>query len=186
MADSIYPAIIDTIQDDRNKKEIRKEKQRLKIENSGKFFSHNVKPGKKAALYSLALPGLGQVYNRKFWKLPIVYGAIGTTLYFTISNTRELKRYNTALNLELKGEPHEFGDATETQITLIRNAYRKNTELSSLLTALFHGLTIIDATVDAHLFKFDISDDLALEWHPNFLTGNNSVIPSIQLSLHFK
>ena len=129
---------------------------------------------------------MGQIYNRKYWKLPIVYGAIGTTLYFTITNGQQLNHFNTELGKRLSGEDDIYIDTyTTTQLTTIRNNARKNTELSAILTGLFHGLNIIDATVDAHLFEFDISDELTLRWHPNFLTGNNSVIPSLQLSLHF-
>lgn len=179
---------VDTIlSDSLTKKELRRVKQQEKYEAAGSFFSHEVTPGKKAALYSFGLPGLGQIYNRKYWKLPIVYGAIGTTLYFTISNGQELNRYNTALNLRLRGEIDEFdGILSEAQLISRRNIFRKNTELSAILTGLFHGLNIIDAVVDAHLFKFDISDDLTFEWSPNFLTGNNRVMPGLQLSLTFK
>lgn len=185
--DSIYNGDIDTSYYQPSKKETKRVNHQLKLANSPAFYNHDDRPGRKAAFYSLALPGLGQAYNRKYWKLPIVYGAIGTTLYFTVSNSQKLKQYNTALSAELRGETHQFsGILTETQITRSRNFYRKNTELSALLTALFWGLNIVDAVVDAHLFKFDISDDLSFQWHPDLLTGNNNVIPSIHLSLQFK
>ncbi|MEZ5023660.1 MAG: DUF5683 domain-containing protein [Chitinophagales bacterium] len=185
--DSIYNADIDTSYYQPSKKETKRANHQLKLANSPAFYNHDDRPGRKAAFYSLALPGLGQAYNRKYWKIPIVYGAIGTTLYFTVSNSQKLKQYNTALSAELRGETHQFsGILTEAQITRSRNFYRKNTELSALLTALFWGLNIVDAVVDAHLFKFDISDDLSFQWYPDLLTGNNSVIPSIHLSLQFK
>lgn len=174
------------MEDSLSRKDLRKNKQRERYENSGAFFDHSVTPGRKAALYSFGFPGLGQIYNRKFWKLPIVYGVVGTGLYFTAANGKELKRYNTALAHELRGEPHEFDNLlSENQITERRDFYRRNTELSAILSGLAYGLNIIDAVVDAHLFEFDISDDLSLHWHPNFLTGNNGPIPVIQLSLAF-
>ena len=178
-------AVTDTIKEDSiTKKELRRIKQQIKFQEAGSFYSHEIRPGRKAALYSFGLPGLGQIYNRKYWKLPIVYGAIGTTMYFAISNGKQLNRYNTALNQRLSGVPDEFeGILSEAQIISARNAFRRNTELSAILTGLFHGLNIVDAVVDAHLFKFDISDDLTFEWSPDFLTGNNRVIPGIHLSL---
>lgn len=172
--------------DSLSKKEIRHHNKLVKYQNSGPFFDHAVTPGRKAAFYSLAFPGLGQIYNRKYWKLPIVYGVIGTGLYFTATNGKELRRYNTALELRLGPGGDEFeGILSNTQLTDRRNAFRKNTELSAMLTGLAYGLNIIDAVVDAHLFEFDISDDLTLRWYPNFLTGNNSPIPAIHLSLQF-
>lgn len=185
--DSIYDIPVDSLAENLSKKEIRRVNHQLKLADSPAFYNHEDRPGRKAALYSLAFPGLGQAYNRKYWKLPIVYGAIGTTLYFTVSNSQKLKEYNTALSAELRGETHQFsGILSESQITRSRNFYRKNTELSALLTALFYGLNIVDAVVDAHLFKFDISDDLSFQWQPDLLTGNNSVIPGIHLSLQFR
>jgi len=169
-----------------SKKEVRKKNQQLKYEQSGDFFNHEDRPGRKAAFYSFGFPGLGQIYNRKYWKLPIVYGVIGTGLYFGISNGQQLKRLNTALEIRLSGGSDEFeGIYSDSQLTSIRNSSRKNTELSAILTGLAWGLNIIDAVVDAHLFEFDISDDLSMQWHPNLLTGNNKVVPGIQLSLKF-
>jgi hypothetical protein len=169
-----------------SKKEERRQQQQIKYQNAGKFFSHEVTPGRKAALYSFGFPGLGQIYNRKYWKLPIVYGMIGAGLYFTATNGKELRRYNAALELRLGDGGDEFeGILSDSELTFRRNSFRRNTELASILTALAYGLNIIDAVVDAHLFEFDISDDLSFRWQPNFLTGNNKAIPGIQLSLSF-
>jgi len=169
-----------------SKKEIRKQKHQLKYEQSGAFFNHADRPGRKAAFYSFGFPGLGQIYNRKYWKLPIVYGVIGTGVYFAGSNGKQLKRLNNALEIRLSGGSDEFdGIYSDAQLTSIRNSSRRNTELSAILSGLAYGLNIIDAVVDAHLFDFDISDDLSFQWHPNLLTGNNKVVPGIQLSLKF-
>jgi hypothetical protein len=179
--------LIQTLEDTISKKEEKRANQIIKLQNAGPFFDHSDRPGRKAAFYSFGVPGLGQIYNRKYWKLPIVYGAIGTSLYFTISNGKEMNRYNEALFLRLRDQPDEFlGVLSEAQLISRRNFYRKNFELMTVLTALFHGLNIVDAVVDAHLFEFDISDDLSFAWQPNLLTGNNRVIPGIHLSLTFK
>lgn len=173
-------------EDSISKREIRRAKHLERLMNEPKFYSHADRPGRKAALYALGLPGLGQVYNRKFWKVPIVYGAMGTTMFFAVTNAKNMRRYNAALFNDLRDLPHEFsGVLTTEQITRSRNFYKKNMELSFLLTGLFWGLSIVDATVDAHLFKFDISDDLTFQWAPNLLTGNNKLMPGIHLSLTF-
>lgn len=176
----------DEVKDTIKRKDIRKEKQMVRFQTEGSFFNHMDRPGRKAALYSFGFPGLGQIYNQKYWKLPIVYGAIGTTIFATIYNSQNLKTYNTALAARLRGEADQFPSLSEAQLTSRRNFYRKNMEIAAILTAVFHGLNVVDATVDAHLFKFDISDDLTFEWSPDFLTGNNKVIPGIHLSLTFK
>lgn len=173
-----------TAEDTLRRREIRQIRLQEKYEQSGPFFSHEDRPGRKAALYSFGFPGLGQIYNRKYWKLPIVYGVIGTGLYFGITNGQELKRYNSALEIRLSGGTDEFsGFLTEAALISRRNIYRRNTELSALLSTLFYGLNIIDAVVDAHLFDFDINDDLSLRWRPELLTGNNAVFIGIGLSL---
>lgn len=165
-------------------REKRQLRQLERYRESGPFFDHSERPGRKAALYSFAFPGLGQIYNRKYWKLPIVYGAVGTGLYFAGSNGRQLKRYNTALEIRLDGGNDEFtGLLSEAELLSRRNFYRRNTELSALITGVLYGLNIIDAVVDAHLFDFDISDDLSFRWQPDLLTGNNQVFPAIRLSL---
>lgn len=185
--DEVNP--VDTI----SKKELRKQRQQEKYLQAGSFFDHTDRPGRKAAFYSFGFPGLGQIYNRKFWKLPIVYGAIGTGLYFTAVNGKDLRRLNTALELRLGDGGDEFeGILTDAQLTATRDNTRRNTELAALITTLLYGLNIIDAVVDAHLFDFDISDDLSFHWRPDILTGyntgitgNNGRVIGINLSLKF-
>lgn len=128
---------------------------------------------KKATLYSAVLPGLGQAYNKKYWKIPIVYAGIGTIIYFIDSNYggysdyRQAYDYKTGINTDVSNEIISIANrySNENLIT-IRDNYRRNVELSCIVLALWYGLNIIDATVDAHFFEYDIGDDLTLKVEP--------------------
>jgi hypothetical protein len=123
----------------------------------------------RAAFYAATLPGLGQAYNKDYWKLPIVYGALGTGIFFAIDNDREFKRYRTAFKDRLAGRVDEFtiiedGESTEifTDDGLIdaQDFFRRRKELAILITAGMYILQILEANVDAHLSQYDVTDDL--------------------------
>ena len=122
----------------------------------------------KAAFYSAILPGLGQAYNKKYWKIPIVYGAIGTGVYFYVRNDKQYNRYRTAYKNRLAGRPDEFSDSTGEPIlsddALIdaQRFYSRNKEISLLVTIGLYVLNIIDANVDAHLMQFNVNEDLSI------------------------
>ncbi|GAA4280925.1 DUF5683 domain-containing protein [Gaetbulibacter aestuarii] len=131
----------------------------------------------KAAFYSAVLPGLGQAYNKKYWKIPLVYGALGTGVYFYIHNTNEYNRYRDAYKSRLAGfETDEFYyDAEGNKLASPRvttdglqrgqKFYRRNRELSLLVLIGMYALNIIDANVDAHLLQFNVDQDLSLNPH---------------------
>lgn len=123
---------------------------------------------RKATLYSTALPGLGQAYNRKYWKIPIVYAGLATCVYFISDNSQNYRFYRDALIAEQDGDPNTVNPtgATAAQIRPVMEQYRQWLDLSIIATALVYGLNIIDAHVDAHLFQFDVSDDLSMRLHP--------------------
>lgn len=124
----------------------------------------------RAAFYAATLPGLGQAYNKDYWKLPIVYGALGTGVFFAIDSDREFKRYRTAFKDRLAGRIDEFTtlneDGTTTEIFsddgLIdaQDFFRRRKELAILITAGMYVLQILEANVDAHLSQYNVSDDL--------------------------
>ncbi len=124
----------------------------------------------KAAFYSATLPGLGQAYNKDYWKLPIVYGALGTGVFFAIDNDKEFKRGRNAFKDRLAGRIDEFtidnGDGTTTETftddALIdaQDFFRRRKELAILITAGMYVLQILEANVDAHLSQYNVSDDL--------------------------
>lgn len=124
---------------------------------------------RQAAIRSAALPGLGQIYNRKYWKLPLVYGAIGTTTGVLVFNINTYKKLRTAFQLISDDDPSNdsqidprFQTLSPGAIRSFRNSFRQNVDYSVVFLLLFWGLNVMDATVDAHLKTFDVSDDLSL------------------------
>ncbi len=130
---------------------------------------------KKATYYSMALPGLGQAYNKKYWKIPVIYTGFGTLIYFISTNTQE---YNTFLDAytyvleEQEGPPPndmvERYNSDLKKLRTIKDFYRRNMELSYILTGALYILQVLDATVDAHFVEFDVSEDLSLQVDPYF------------------
>ncbi|CAL2104320.1 conserved protein of unknown function [Tenacibaculum sp. 190130A14a] len=122
----------------------------------------------KAAFYSAIFPGGGQIYNKKYWKAPIVWAAIGTSVYFYIDNSNEYDRYRTAFKLRSQGIRDEF--TREDGTVLISTAglenaqktLRKNRDLSLLSGILLYVLQIVEASVNAHLLQFDTDDSLSI------------------------
>ncbi|MCB9081362.1 MAG: hypothetical protein H6555_06585 [Lewinellaceae bacterium] len=127
---------------------------------------------KRAAYYSLVLPGAGQVYNGHWWKVPFVYGALGGVAYSVHYNQSRYRRLKTALELQLQGLPHEFTGQIDSPTTLrsLRDQYDKNTQLSYIGTVVVYAIIAVEAFVDAHLQNFDIDDDLSLRLQPNLGT----------------
>lgn len=126
---------------------------------------------KKAALLALAIPGGGQIYNRDYWKLPLVYGAFGGMIYAIDYNSDFYTRFRDALIAERAGEPHEFDDlniGNEQSLLNKRNEFDKNRQLAYVGLVLVYALTAVEAFVDAHLRNFDIEDDLTWELKPQF------------------
>lgn len=125
----------------------------------------------KAALFSAVLPGLGQGYNKKYWKIPIIYAGFGLITYFIISNTGEYKKYKEAYSYVASGDSsyidNEYvGKYDEQQLMDGKNYHRRNMELSYIIGGLWYILNIIDASVDAHFFDYDVSDDLSIRVDP--------------------
>lgn len=130
----------------------------------------------KASVYSAVLPGLGQAYNKKYWKIPIVYAGFGTISYFAITNRKEYLVAKEAFIYVSNGEEYPtdnkyVGVYGAADLIQIRDYYRRNTELSWIVMGLWYALNIIDATVDAHFFTYDISDNLSLQVQPGLNTG---------------
>ncbi len=144
-------------------------------------------PG-KAALYSTILPGLGQAYNKKYWKIPIVYAGLGTTIYFIYWNNKYFNLYADAYDLRIAGGSDQFAGiyTTENLITL-QNYYRNNRDLSVILTVLIYGLNILDANIDAHLYNFDVSENLSLRIEPTLIGRNmfSGYTPGLHFTLNF-
>jgi Family of unknown function (DUF5683) len=144
---------------------------------------------RKATLFSTALPGLGQAYNKKYWKIPIVYAGFGAMAYFfTINNSRYLK-FKNALIIRNDGDEStidKYATQYPNQQTLIeyKDYYQRNRDLSIIGFALFYVLNIVDANVDANLYYFDVSDDLSFQWSP-ILIPSASMASGISLKMKF-
>lgn len=123
----------------------------------------------RAAFYSAVLPGLGQAYNGKYWKIPIVYTALGVGVYFYRENDRQYDRYRSAYKSRIAGKTDDEFSNENGQPIVSTNAlieaqrfYQRNKEISVLVTVGLYALNIIDANVDAHLQQFNVSEDLSL------------------------
>lgn len=137
---------------------------------------------RRATIYSAVLPGLGQIYNRKYWKVPLVYGGFATLGYFINFNNGEYIKFRQAYSdiidndpstdsyVKLVTDPRRLEPAKIPQLTeSLRNAkddWRRYRDLVVIGTVVFYAVNIIDASVDAHFFNFDISDDLTFNWVP--------------------
>jgi hypothetical protein len=130
----------------------------------------------RSAFYSAILPGLGQAYNGSYWKIPLVYAGIGTSLYLVLQNDTEYQRYRNAYKRRLAGfQDDEFQNILENDgLINAQKQFRQNKEFAILATVVFYLLNIVDANVDAHLKQFDVSKDLTLKpnFEPNFMSGN--------------
>ncbi|MFK8103302.1 MAG: DUF5683 domain-containing protein [Saprospiraceae bacterium] len=151
-----------------------------------RFWTKDYPSPKKAAILSLILPGTGQIYNKKYWKVPIVYAGIGALVYAIDWNGSRYRQFRDAYIAEVNGEEHEFTDfeISADGLKAIRNSYDKNLQLSYVGMFLVYALNSIDAYVDAHLLRFDVSEDLSLHVNPKLLmTPNNRSNLGIGLSL---
>lgn len=144
-------------------------------------------PGKKPAILSAILPGLGQVYNKKYWKIPIIYALGATTVYFTASNHDKYVFYRDAFICKNDTTCDESFLFTIDQLKVLKDAYRRDRDFFIILTVAVYALNIIDASVDAHLLNFDISDDLSLSVQPGIYQNYYSGISiGLCLNLNFK
>jgi hypothetical protein len=139
----------------------------------------------KAAFYSAVFPGMGQVYNKKYWKLPLVYGALGTTIYFYISNNKKYHQYRDAYKRRLEGFTDDnYTYLDNSRLISAQKFYQKNRDLSALLTGLFYVLNIVDANVDAHLMQFNVNDKLTVK--PDFYRNDFTAKQDIGLCVTLK
>ncbi|MEW2921570.1 DUF5683 domain-containing protein [Muricauda sp. ANG21] len=130
----------------------------------------------KAAFYSAILPGLGQVYNKRYWKAPIVWGAIGTGIYVYSINNTNYRSARNAFKRRLAGfEDDEFfdingdGNGPDVSDEALQDAQertQRDRDLALVITIALYALNIIDANVDAHLKQYNVDDNLAVDFKP--------------------
>jgi Family of unknown function (DUF5683) len=161
---------------------------------------------RSAAIRSAILPGLGQIYNRKYWKLALVYGALGATGYIFFDNLKTYKEsrfaYAARYKASLSAVPPLVPDSTDyfklspeyqtlytlESIKANRNQFRRYIDYSVLVFVLFWGLNVVDATVDAHLKSFDVSPDLSLKFKAGHseMAGTNGVSLVFTIKNHYR
>jgi len=161
------------------------EKSVLALDTSLKFNP------KVAALRSAIIPGWGQWYNKKYWKIPIIYGALGVTAGVFFYNLKTYRLLREAV--VLRSDTNRLNDAlidpqfihlSTESIRMYRNAYRQNIDYSVLVFLAFWGLNVVDATVDAHLKAFDVSPDISMKVRPGFNYMSNNA--GVSLVFFFK
>ena len=129
----------------------------------------NIKNARKAAIYSI-IPGGGQIYTKKYWKIPIVYSGLITSAYYIKQNNDLYQLYReTFLNRLNNNDTDQFqNEYSDQDLITLTDYYRRNREISILLFSLTYVINIIDASVSAHLFNFDVSDNLSLNVQPMY------------------
>lgn len=155
----------------------------------------------KAVWYSALLPGAGQIYNRKYWKLPIIYGGYLGLTYAVSWNQRYYKTYSTAYRDLVEDNPNKSyleilrpgfdveanRDWLERTLKQRKNTYRRNRDLSIICMAGLYLLSMVDAYVDASLYHFDITPDLSLRLEPTLMEPNSfhSTALGLQCAIKF-
>jgi hypothetical protein len=148
---------------------------------------------RKASIMSAILPGLGQAYNKKYWKIPIIYAGLGGFGYMFLTNNKQFNlyranvvAYNDDDSLTLPAMP-EF---SSEQSQVLKLYYRKNRDFSVIGFSLIYLINIIDANVDAHLKTFDVSDDLSIHlepWQSTYKTNSGyRTATGLSIKLNFK
>jgi hypothetical protein len=162
------------------------QKDSVVVKAPAKISKHN--PA-KATRHSAILPGWGQAYNRQYWKIPIVYGALAVPASLFAYNNKWYQRTKDAYDILVNDgdssqiHPDLVGLSPQT-LEYYRNSFRKNRDYSALFFLLVWGLNVVDATVSAHLKDFDVSDDLSLHIEPDFNPATRT--PSLSVALNFK
>ena len=161
---------------------------RVKAHDSLKVVKHSPTA---AMLYSI-IPGGGQIYNRKYWKVPIIYALFEVSGYFLYQYTSEMLLYRREFINRRDGNTDllipGLANSDDDNILSLYQKSLRNLEISIAATALVYTLNFIDAMVDAHLYYFDVSDDLSLHWSPMLLPTPGGTSPSygISVALSFK
>lgn len=147
----------------------------------------------RAAVYSAVLPGLGQVYNKKAWKVPIIYAGFGVLGYFVYANNEEYQVYKEAYIWKANGSTDTIDNPyaykyNQSQLQSGMDYYRRNRDLSIIVGSLWYVLNILEAYVDAHFFDYDISEDISLRLDPVVspaaFTRSNTA-PGLKITLKF-
>jgi len=169
------------------------ESEVLKIKDTvfGNSIKYDPLSPSKAAFYSAILPGLGQAYNKKYWKIPFVYAALGSGVYFYSTNNTNYNRARDAFKLLKAGKPHEIdglnGNILLSEDALVRaqKSYKKDRDLSLLVTVALYVLQVVEASTNAHLLQHNIDNQLTI--NPKLIKNSvtNKAIVGAQINFKF-
>ena len=140
---------------------------------------------KKAGSYSAIIPGAGQIYTKKYWKVPIIYAGLITSAYYIKQSNDSYQLYKDTYLKRINGEySDEFqGKYSDANLITLSNHYRRNREISILFFIGTYILNIVDASVNAHLFNYDVSNDLSLHIQPIYFSNEISTGLSLSFNL---
>jgi hypothetical protein len=144
----------------------------------------------KASFYSAVLPGLGQAYNGKYWKVPIVYAALGTGVYFYVWNDKNYNTYRDAFKLRHNGKPDDYDGVdgrpflSTSTLESAQSSYKSDRDLSLLITIGLYVLQIIEASVNAHLLQHNVDDNLS--FRPELIKNKVTNKTIVGASFNFK
>ena len=138
---------------------------------------------KKAALYSAILPGAGQVYTKKYWKVPVIYGGLITSAYYINESNDLYQLYKSTYLNRLDGDFTDNLNYSDSDLRTLTEHYRRNREVSALLFTLTYILNIVDASVNAHLFDYDVTEDISLHFQPIYMAKENTNGLSLSIKL---
>ncbi|WP_313111017.1 DUF5683 domain-containing protein [Aequorivita sediminis] len=141
----------------------------------------------KAAFYSAVIPGLGQAYNKKYWKIPIIYAGMAAGVYFYKQQDDDYNRFRDAYKRRLAGyTDDEFQGISNDRLINAQKSAQRNKSYSIIVTLGFYLLNVIDANVDAHLQQYEVSEDLSLQPSLNYNQFNAKPQYGMSLTYRFK
>ncbi len=165
------------------------------LKDTSSLIKINVKQihsAKKAALLSVAFPGAGQIYNKKYWKLPIIYAGAAGLIYSLQFNHSRYVKYRNAYKYRIDNDATTVdgyvGIYSDDNLNTLQKYYHRYRDLTVIGFAALYALNIIDASVDAQLFTFNVSDDLSLNIQPTLINtlGSYKYTTGINVSMSFR
>ncbi len=148
------------------------------ITDSMKVKEHSPK---LASIFSMVIPGMGQVYNKKYWKVPVIYAGFGTLIYFANNNNNYYQKYKTAYQYRIDDDSttvDNYPYASNENLLNQKDYWRRNRDLTYIGVIVLYVLNIVDASVDANFYDYDISDDLSLRVEPMLIKPKNVIFAS--------
>tara|TARA_Y100001968_G_scaffold329765_1_gene379876 strand:+ start:650 stop:1174 length:525 start_codon:yes stop_codon:yes gene_type:complete len=149
----------------------------------GQIESHD--PIQKITLMSTICPGLGQAYNKKYWKIPVIYSALAGSIYYYIKNNNTYHEYRSAYIAETDSDPNTINNSgySISNLITLQDYYRNRRDVSGLLFCLTYCLNIIDASVDAHLTNYNLNENLSLSLNINEIANTEVLNFCLKLNL---